>query len=182
MLKRCRLDMELLLNGDKAQWDTFVEQYSRLIYSVARKAFLAYRNQAQDSDLDEAFQEVFVRLLNDDMRLLRTYDPSRSSLSTWLTLVTRSVSIDLLRKSPRPQQTLEGLDIPASDDQPAISLPVDIPEDLLPGRQRLVIELLFRRGLDVDEAAKILSVDAQTIRSAKHKALQVLREYYKKES
>jgi len=175
------VDLRLLIEGDKPQWDIFVEQYSALIYSVIRKILLNYLKNASDWDLNEIFQEVFVRLIKDDHYLLRTYDPAKSSLSTWLTIVTRSTAIDFLRKSPPQHESIENREIAAPNDENNTSLPLTIPKHLLTGRQKLVLELLFEKDLDVAQAAQIVGVDAQTIRSTKHKALEVLRRYFSKE-
>ena len=166
------IDIRLLLKGDKPQWNAFVEQYSALIYSVIRKVLLNYLKNANDWDLNEIFQEVFVRLIKDDYHLLRTYEPAKASLSTWLYIVTRSTAIDFLRKSPHSHQSLDNLEIPVSNEENKTSEPLVIPKHLLTGRQKLVLELLFEKGLEVPQAAQILGVDAQTIRSTKHKALE----------
>ena len=60
-------------------------------------------------------------------------------------------------------------------DEPA---PLAIPEGLLTPRQQLVLRLLFDRELEVPEAARLLGVDEQTIRSTKHKALAALRKHF----
>ena len=43
------------------------------------------------------------------------------------------------------------------------------------------MELLFGREMTVTEAASVLNVDAQTIRSTKHKALTKLRKHFGQE-
>lgn len=52
-----------------------------------------------------------------------------------------------------------------------------IPLHLLSARQRLVLRMLFDEDMSVAEAAQVLGVDHQTIRSTKHKALSRLREH-----
>ena len=41
------------------------------------------------------------------------------------------------------------------------------------------MQLLFERGWDPQEAAKVLGVSEQTVRSLKHKALTRLRAFFK---
>ena len=43
----------------------------------------------------------------------------------------------------------------------------------------LVLELLYRRDLEVADAAKIMAVDPQTVRSTHHKALTKLRAHFR---
>ena len=57
---------------------------------------------------------------------------------------------------------------------------INIPEELLSPRQRLVLRLLFDDEMSVAEAAEAMSVEAQTVRSAKHKALTKLRQFFEK--
>ena len=75
--------------GDEAAWESFIARYSGLIHAIARR-YLRSR------DPDEV-QTLFVDVLAAVRRgKLRTYE-GRASLSTWLTLVTRSAVMDHLR-------------------------------------------------------------------------------------
>src|SRR5215213_3352619 len=67
------------------------DRYSRTIYGVGLK-ILGERSLAE-----ELVQEVFLKV----WRSSRTFDPSRSSFSTWLYRLTRSVALDLYRKRAR---------------------------------------------------------------------------------
>ncbi len=118
-----------------------------------------------------------MRLLKDDFRLLRTFDANRASLVTWLTLVSRSVAIDQLRMSRRPTAPLDDFDSVAQEQAPAAPAP-QIPLHLLTHRQRVVLTLLFDDQRSVTEAARILDIDEQTVRSTKHKGLSRLRQYF----
>ena len=56
-----------------------------------------------------------------------------------------------------------------------------IPEGLLTARQVLILQYLYDEERDVTDVAKLLSVDAQTIRSTHHKALQRLRAHFRED-
>jgi RNA polymerase sigma-70 factor (ECF subfamily) len=56
---------------------------------------------------------------------------------------------------------------------------IKIPEGLLSGRQALVLELLYKRDLEVADAAEIMQIDPQTVRSTHHKALTKLRAHFR---
>jgi RNA polymerase sigma-70 factor (ECF subfamily) len=123
---------------------------------------------------------VFVRLCKDDFRLLRSYDPARASLSTWLTIVARSTARDGLRRR-RP-------DAVPIDAVPEAQLAVDpvepverlkLPDALLSPRQREILTMLYDREMDVAEIAKALGIDPQTVRSAHHKAMVKLRAHFR---
>jgi RNA polymerase sigma factor (sigma-70 family) len=86
------IDLPALCRGDKASWDRFVKRYAGLIHAAVRGAA---RPGTESEDLA---QEVFTRLCKDDYRLLKTYDPARAGLSTWLTIVSRSTARDVQRR------------------------------------------------------------------------------------
>jgi RNA polymerase sigma factor (sigma-70 family) len=165
---------ETLLRGEKAAWDAFVRRYGGLVVAAVRGVAMA---QAEVEDLT---QEVFVRLCKDDFRLLRTYDPERASLSTWITIVARSTARDGLRR--RRAETVPLDSVPEA--QLAIDpvMPVEklkLPEALLSPRQREILAMLYDREMDVAEIARALGIDPQTVRSAHHKAMVKLRAHFR---
>ncbi len=165
-------DLASLIGGDKAAWDAFVRRYAGLILS-------AVRGVARDgADVEDLAQEVFVRLCKDGYRLLKTYDPARAGLSTWLTIVARSTARDALRR--RHPQVTPIEDVPetllAVDDRPPER--IRIPEELLSPRQKLVLTMLYERDMEVAEIATALGIDPQTVRSTHHKAMLKLRTHF----
>ena len=174
-----QIDLQALTRGDKRTWDAFVLAAAPLINAVVRRTLSAHR--VGEDDVMDAAQDVFVRLCAQDFRLLKTYDPDRAGLPTWLSVVSRSCAIDHLR---RRRQATEPI-----DDVPEAFLGVEdrhveklkIPEGLLTARQVLILKYLYDEERDVMEVAQLLSVDAQTIRSTHHKALQRLRAHFREE-
>lgn len=169
------VDLNACVRGDKRAWDAFVDRYAGVIHAAVRKAVGTQATQI--ARVDDMAQEVFVRLLKDDFRLLRTFDANRASLVTWLTLVSRSVAIDQLRMSRRPTAPLDDFDFVAKEQAPSAPAP-QIPLHLLTHRQRVVLTLLFDDQRSVTETARILDIDEQTVRSTKHKGLSRLRQYF----
>lgn len=174
-----QIDLRALARGDKRTWDAFVIAAAPLINAVVRRTLGPYR--LGEDDVMDAAQDVFVRLCAQEFRLLKTYDPDRAGLSTWLSVVSRSCAIDHLR---RRRQVTEPI-----DDVPEAVLGVEdrhveklkVPDGLLTARQVLILKYLYDEERDVTEIAKLLSVDAQTIRSTHHKALQRLRAHFREE-
>ncbi len=173
-------DLRALAAGDKRTWDVFVTASTALVNAVVRRT-LGAQKLSEDDVLDAA-QDVYVRLCANDFRLLRTYDPARASLSTWLAVVARSAAIDFTR---RRKQTPTAL-----DDVPETALAVEdrhverirIPAGLLTERQTLILRCLYDEERDVAEIAQLLKIDAQTVRSTHHKALLRLREHFKEDA
>ena len=194
-------DLKSCVRGDKRAWDAFVDRYAGVIVAAVAKVMKkrsdgvgggggAARGSAE---INDAVQDVFVRLLKDECRLLKTFDPKRASITTWLTLVSRSTTIDGLRRKRLTARSIDSVEVAASPtansesgaasgalrhlaEQPA--LPTQLLDSLLSPRQRLILQMLFEQDMTVPDAARALGVDEQTIRSGKHKALTKLREHF----
>jgi len=177
------INIRRLVRGEKAEWDTFVDRFSPVIYSAIRRTFLAHVGTANEDDLRDLMQKVFVRLVKDDFKLLKSYDPSRASLVTWLNLISRSATIDFLRRlTPRTVPIDEGAMEVSDPRAPTPSLPIDIPSRLLSPRQKLILHLLFDEEMSTGEIAGLLGIEEQTVRSMNHKALKKLRKFFKNEN
>jgi RNA polymerase sigma-70 factor (ECF subfamily) len=172
------VDLKACIDGDKRAWDAFVERWAGVLLAAVGRTMRGRLGAVEQSDIDDAVQDVFVRLIRNDCRLLRSYDPARASLSTWLTLVARSAAIDRLRRRDPPGAALPP-DLAAPGPRPS-GPDRAVPWHVLTARQRLVLRLLFDEEKTVPEAARFLGVDEQTVRSAKHKALTRLREHLAK--
>ena len=165
---------DALLNGDGAAWASFLRRYGGLVVAAVRGV------GAAPGDIEDLTQEVFVRLCKDNFRLLRTYDPARAAMSTWLTIVARSTARDALRRRRADSVPIEAV--------PEAQLAVDpvepvtklkLPEALLSPRQREILAMLYDQEMDVAEIARALNIDPQTVRSAHHKAMVKLRAHFK---
>lgn len=175
-----QIDLQALAQGDKRTWDAFAAAAAPLIHAVVRRALASYR--LGEDDVLDAAQDVFVRLCAQDFRLLKTYDPARAGLSTWLAVVARSAAVDHVRRRRRATEPL--------DDVPEAALGVEdrhveklrIPDGLLTERQILILRCLYDEERDVAEVAQMLKIDAQTVRSTHHKALLRLRAHFGEES
>lgn len=172
------VDLRACLQGNKEAWDAFVQRYAGVIYAAVGHVFGQWGAGVTGRTVQDIAQDVFVRLIKDDYRLLRKYEPGRASLETWLTLIARSVAIDCLRKRRLETPGMELSEVPAAEPT-AHGNPV--PLHLLTARQRLVLRLLFDEDRSVAEVAQMLNVEEQTIRSTKHKALSRLRSHFQGE-
>lgn len=163
-----------LLAGDKRAWDDFVRRYAALVVAAVRGV------AGNPGDIEDLTQEVFVRLCKDEFRLLRGYDSTRASLSTWITIVARSTARDALRRRRPDSVPIEAvpekfLKIDAVEPTPRLKLP----DALLSPRQREILAMLYDQEMDVAEIATALGIDPQTVRSAHHKAMLKLRAHFR---
>ncbi len=180
MTELSQIDLQALAAGNKRAWDAFVLASTPLLNAVVRRALSSYR--LGEDDIMDAAQDVYVRLCANQFRLLKTYDPARAGLSTWLAVVARSTAVDYARRRRQATSPI--------DEVPETALAVEdrhveklkIPEGLLTERQTLILKYLYDEERDVAEIADILKIDAQTVRSTHHKALLRLREHFREEA
>jgi RNA polymerase sigma-70 factor (ECF subfamily) len=169
------IDLGALCRGDKGAWDGFVRRYAGLIVSAVRGVA---RDQAEAEDL---VQDVFLRLCKDGFRLMRTYDPARAGLSTWLTIVARSTARDALRRRQLPSTPIDAVPESMLAVMPKSTERLKYPDSLLSPRQKLVLTMIYDKDMDVAEIAQSLVVDPQTVRSTHHKAMLKLRTHFARE-
>ena len=165
---------DALFDGDSAAWQGFVRRYGGLIVAAVRGI------APTPGDVEDLTQEVFVRLCKDRFRLLRSYDPSRAALSTWLTIVARSTARDALRRRRADSVPIENVPEAQLAVEPVEPVPkLKLPEALLSPRQREILGMLYDQEMDVAEIARVLGIDPQTVRSAHHKAMLKLRAHFR---
>ncbi len=169
-------EIRSLIDGERGAWQGFLKRYAPVIYGAIQKRLVPAGRAAEAEDVA---QDVFVRICNNDYRLLRTFDPGRARFTTWLTVIATSAAIDHLRRGNKPNTAID--DVPEAQ----LSVPgkepawLKIPEGLLSPRQALVLKLLYDKDLEVADVARLLNVDPQTVRSMHHKALTRLRGHFR---
>lgn len=140
---------------------------------------------ADTADAEEVLQEVFVHAWNHGAR----YDPSRSSVSTWLVLLARSRAIDRLRSRKVVDRVHEAAhqahqEIPAGHASPGGVESVlfrerrqRLQDELgkLPPEQREVLEMAFYQGLSQTEIADRSGVPLGTVKTRTLLAMKKLR-------
>ena len=167
-------ELDALARGDKEAWEAFVRRYAGLVAAAVRGV------AREAAEVEDLAQEVFVRLCKDDFRLLRSYDPTRAGLSTWITIVARSTARDAMRRHRPVLMAIEAVPesrLAVDPIEPAERL--KLPEALLSPRQREILTMLYDREMEVAEIANALGIDPQTVRSAHHKAMVKLRAHFK---
>lgn len=168
------LDIAACIAGKKPAWDEFVRATAGVVHAAVRRAIAARGGRA--GDVEDRVQEVYLRLLQNEARLLRTFDPGKASLATWLTIIGRTIVHEASKRRTLPIAAgIDGSEI-CTPDTPQEPAGPDLPWSILSDQQRTVLTLLFEGGLSVDDVASRLEITPQTVRSAKHKALERLRE------
>ena len=172
-------DGELLAQiaaGDSYALERLYDRYSGLLIALARRVL------HDTSDAEEILQEVFLQVWNQAER----YDRSRSSVSTWLVLITRSRAIDRLRSRQVKDRTLSTLqqEKPSGHASPEGGAAVllgqrrrRIRAELaeLPPEQRQVLEAAFFQGMTQSEISSSTGIPLGTVKTRTLLAMKKLR-------
>ena len=175
-------DEQLMTNldgpGVEVALSKLYDRYSRTVFGVGLKV-LGDRSMAE-----ELVQEVFLKV----WRSSGTFDPTRSSFSTWLYRVTRSVAFDLSRKRARRVRPVSDGDpyLDSAGDSTAgpqevvdeswLSWRVSRALETLDAPHREVIDLAYFGGLSQREISEQTGVPLGTVKTRTASAYKSLRE------
>jgi RNA polymerase sigma-70 factor (ECF subfamily) len=156
--------------ADRAAFRELYEQTSRLLFSICVR-LLRNREAAED-----VLQELYVRIWERAWQ----FDPEKGTAKTWLTVLTRRMAIDELRK--RKPQTVSPDDVEIED--PATVQRIEAGADGLAltrclggleAQARQAIVLAYRDGYSYEELGQKLSAPVGTVKSWVSRGLQRLR-------
>jgi RNA polymerase sigma-70 factor (ECF subfamily) len=185
-------DAALVRQVAERQPQALAELYDRFAPTLLA---LARRILANHSDAEEVLQEVFVQVWDRGQR----YDPARSSVSTWLVLITRSRAIDRLRNRKVVDRTHEASARAAPGEPAGLGEPSTSPEAVenvfirerrervqremavLPAEQRQVLEMAFYEGLTQSEIAAKAGLPLGTVKTRTLLAMKKLRNALRQE-
>jgi RNA polymerase sigma-70 factor (ECF subfamily) len=164
--------------GDRqpAALDALYDRHASTLLALGRRILGSL------ADAEEVLQEVFLHVWNNAGR----YDTSRSSVSTWLILITRSRAIDRLRTRKVVERTHETSvqENPVEHASPEGVETVFIHERRervrselikLPDEQRQVLEMAFYEGLSQSEIAAKADLPLGTVKTRTLLAMKKLR-------
>ncbi len=176
--ERAQLDRELMARVKAGDETALSDLYDRFAGTLNALALRVLRDSA---DAEEVVQEVFLHAWN----RAATYDPTRSSVSTWLVLVTRSRSIDRLRtrqvvdrthdqvrhqkrlhESPKASANVQDMDRRRRMHAALAGLPEE---------QRRVLELAYYGGMTQREIAQETGIPLGTVKTRTLLAMKKLR-------
>ncbi len=171
-------DLDLLIalgNGQVNALGSLYDRYSRLVYG------LAYKILGNSEEAEDITQEVFLTLWRRN-----AYNPSRGSLSSFLTTMTRSRSIDKLRSRgtklrfiQRWQGMVKNEAVATPLDRASIGERSQLVRDAmsqLPESERLILEIAYYEGLSQSEIAKRLNIPLGTVKTRSRQGLLKLRQ------
>lgn len=177
--------LEVARSQSRTAFESLFEHFAPLVKAYAFKV----SDLAQAEALaEEMVQETMIKI----WRKAHTFDPDKSSASTWIFTIARNTRIDLIRKSARhwelneedfDEQTLDADDLwPEQTDDIPMAIETELNSQRissamqdLPLEQLGVIQLIFLEGLTHTEAALKLNLPLGTVKSRVRLALQKLK-------
>jgi RNA polymerase sigma-70 factor (ECF subfamily) len=170
-----------VLNGEYQLFAELVKRYQNFVFTIALK----YTPVREDAE--EIAQDAFVKAY----KALKDFR-GESKFSTWLYTIVNSTSITFLRKKKLAVHSLDNEHVFEMADSKQSSSEANVVEQkskvamvskaiqlLSPDDARL-ITLFYKAEQSLDEIAKILSMETNTVKVKLHRARQRLREKMEK--
>jgi len=192
LLQRC-------LQHESASWNDFVDRFLGLIYHTIHYSSYLRSHHIKAEGVEDIAQEILRQIAAGDYALLRAFR-GRSSLATYLTVVSRRICVEeLTKRGGSPRKALPaGFSgkIPKTKSAPVVETTDDVEEEApkpkaglenldllqklirkLPGREREVVRLFYFEGRNYEDISIELSLPIQTIAPILKRARQLLRKY-----
>jgi len=184
------LTVQAYLAGEAGAGERLVEEFHGVVREAIAR-FLALWARGRADLVDDLTNEVFVALLRDDGRKLRTFAGRHGcSFAGWLRVVAVRLTIDRLRRETR-LMSLDDDTAPMEDLRRRLQAPGPDPERALQGREtverllhavegladkdRLLAELHLVRGAPLEDVARALGVSMNAAYVRKSRLLDRLR-------
>ncbi len=152
------------INGDTRAFATLVDRYKHMVFTLAMKML------KNNEEAEEVSQDVFIKVYT----ALQTFKGD-SKFSTWLYKIAYYQSLDYLKKQKRNINT-SSIDSDVEYHLPSIENTLDAFEvndrkkaiksaiDQLPPDDAVVITLHYFEELSLKEIAKIMDIEANTVK------------------
>ncbi len=173
----CMTDKSILAriaSGDKTAVEACLDQYSGLVWSLARRAC------ATLADAEDAVQDIFVELWQKADR----FDPSKASEVTFIATLARRRLIDRYRRDRTMVEAVNIeshiLDVAQTDSADSAELADEAAKaanclDKLPTQQKQVITMSIHGGHSHSRISEKLSMPIGTVKSYARRSLLQLR-------
>jgi RNA polymerase sigma-70 factor (ECF subfamily) len=174
LLKRC-------LAKQPGAWNDFVDRYLGLIYHVVQHTAHLRSAPLKPEDTEDLAAEVLLQLVANDYAVLRQFR-GNSSLSTYLTVIARRISVhELARRQAarevQPAAATTETPEPEENRRPGLEQLEEVERLLgkLPSREREVVRLHYIEGRSYEEISTSLSIPVNSIGPILSRARKKLR-------
>jgi RNA polymerase sigma factor (sigma-70 family) len=175
------------LRSDKVAWDSFVLQYSNLVYYTIKKTLNLHHVEPRSDLVEDLYQEFFVSLLRNESKKLKQFRGVHGcSLASWLRILAARLTIDFLRKQAPTSGEVAGV-LSRDSSDPAEPLFNEQQERLmnqaiqtLSHRDRILLDLCYRQALASEQIAALLKTSVNAVYAQKSRVLEKIREVLRK--
>ena len=162
-----RLISHCIDHNSKESWQEFVSITTPFIHHAIHATCQKY-NIYVNRYTEDITQEVFLKIMNNDRKLLKQFNPSRASWSTWIQKITVNTTIDFLRALPK--------DTPNQYYADSVAIPPDCIyklqlqdikahlDTLLTKTERKIFELYYEKEESISKISTLLSMNTITVR------------------
>jgi RNA polymerase sigma-70 factor (ECF subfamily) len=175
LLKRC-------LAKQPGAWNDFVDRYLGLIYHVVQHTAHLRSAPIKPEDTEDLAAEVLLQLVANDYAVLRQFR-GNSSLSTYLTVIARRISVHELARRQAAREIQPATATPAEPQEPEDNRGAGLEQleeverllGKLPSREREVVRLHYIEGRSYEEISTDLNIPVNSIGPILSRARKKLR-------
>jgi RNA polymerase sigma-70 factor, ECF subfamily len=177
LLQRC-------LSHQPGAWNDFVDRFLGLIYHVIHHSSHLRSVILRPEDVEDLAAEVLLQVVQGDYAVLRQFR-HQSSLATYLTVITRRISVhELARRAVAREALPSGGQARGENDleeAPKPRLGLENLEEVekllskLPGREREIVRLYYLEGRNYEEISGAMNVPVNSIGPILSRARKKLR-------
>jgi RNA polymerase sigma-70 factor, ECF subfamily len=173
-----------LLSDDERAWRTFHELYASRLLGAISRVTRRFRELEGSDHVSDIYGTLCLRLLSDDKRRLRSFDPGRGTpLGAWLCTLAKNSAHDFLRSRQRQPwlsrhtqditETEPRSDAPDAENQCADHESAERLAELMHTLSERDQEFLhaYLEGKEPEQIASELGISVSTVYSKKHKIL-----------
>jgi len=180
-------------SGDRKASETFVRQFSDLVYKSVQHTLITRQVHFNREDLEDLHNTVFLQLFEKGRKKLKQYEGRNGcSLASWIRIVAVRIVLNHLRKkgldalvSQKRRVSLGDLpELKGEGMEPGTIIEKEEKEQLLQDgirnlspRDRLFMRLHLEMGLSLEEVAEAMEITIENAYSVKHRAIQRLKSY-----
>jgi RNA polymerase sigma factor (sigma-70 family) len=162
--------------NSKLFWEDFEKNYSKLLYYNIRNTFVYYNFNFLKEDIEDCYQEVFLKILSSKETIFKNYNKNKSLFTTYISTICNNKTRDYLKKI-KYNIDIDTINVSFEDNsiEDIISVEQILNNNSLTDKEILVIKLYYLKELSSIEISKILNITDSTVRVIKKNALKKIQ-------
>ena len=174
-------------SGDKAPWEQFLKQYSRLIYNYIYSVLAVRGCNLPQNHIEDIFQDILYMLIDQDYKRLKSFKARNGcSFASWLRQVVVNFTLRYLAKM-KPEIPLEEDDDFIDEASGGIEEIVgkeklEMLQDCIGAlntKDKFILEFNIYRGIRLEALKDTLKATRSAVDMQKLRMLERLRECFK---